>query len=683
MIKQLLAIVTIGIISIAPYLDNTDRNSWFEDDTFIVSVEGKINRIRRSDPDWKPQSEFEQYHEQIYQEQERQRKEKMKELLESTANVCTNGKDPSQLSLQDYINEFIAGPCQPVILVPGIIATILQVKIDCETLQAKRPDIFENCGWQTCSASKFWLKKPNEEYRLWMGSINSPFTIAMTNKKSKCFGDFIELYYDKSKKDPKERYSAAPGISITWYGNTPLSADAECGTTAIQELSTDSIIKSSMCDTKGYHTFSDTLKNMGYIPGLTMQAAPYDFRKSIVASESQKYIKKSIETFYKLTGKTTYIFGHSLGSLHATEAIYNMTPEEKQKVAGIVTMAGPLLGATKTFKPQVGGDDSYMFKVLSIDAGINWYAQRKMSRTSSSVVDLYPKDTYFRFRTETWMQQILDRIKWDKEFLSTGKRPSRPNPLNWFPEPDQICGADFEERSNHCQLLMSDMSEHFLRVVDKLYYSTEESMIEALSENINSDALQQLLEYVQETKRVKADNLEHPGVPMVVIYAANQLTPAQFEYDKQPQPIVDSSDDFYLPDHIQKAYGDATVLASSAMTPAIKWIYEHKNGQTNIPTKLVEYCSQYSGDAVSSIYDSTDEQQQKQFTESGYLGLTCSCKYGQTGIDNCSHGCIISDALLIQFASQVLTTNWKSTISQTTATEIELKAIKEGCTNLH
>lgn len=77
-----------------------------------------------------------------------------------------------------------------------------------------------------------------------------------------------------------------------------------------------------------------------------------------------------------------------------------------------------------------------MFKVLSIDAGINWYAQRKMSRTSSSVVDLYPKDTYFRFRTETWMQQILDRIKWDKEFLSTGKRPSRPNPLNWFPEPD-------------------------------------------------------------------------------------------------------------------------------------------------------------------------------------------------------------------------------------------------------
>lgn len=41
-----------------------------------------------------------------------------------------------------------------------------------------------------------------------------------------------------------------------------------------------------MCDVKGFHVVSDGLKNMGYIPGLTMQAIPYDFRKSIAASES-------------------------------------------------------------------------------------------------------------------------------------------------------------------------------------------------------------------------------------------------------------------------------------------------------------------------------------------------------------------------------------------------------------
>lgn len=41
-----------------------------------------------------------------------------------------------------------------------------------------------------------------------------------------------------------------------------------------------------MCDIHGYHSINDLFKNMGYIPGLTMQAAPYDFRLSIAASET-------------------------------------------------------------------------------------------------------------------------------------------------------------------------------------------------------------------------------------------------------------------------------------------------------------------------------------------------------------------------------------------------------------
>lgn len=34
---------------------------------------------------------------------------------------------------------------------------------------------------------------------------------------------------------------------------------------------------------------------------------------------------------------------------------------------------------------------------------------------------------------------------------------------------------------------MHDMSEHFLKVVDKLYYSTEESTKEAITDNINAN----------------------------------------------------------------------------------------------------------------------------------------------------------------------------------------------------
>lgn len=42
-------------------------------------------------------------------------------------------------------------------------------------------------------------------------------------------------------------------------------------------------------------------------------------------------------------------------------------------VAGLLAVGGPLLGATKTFKPQFGGDDSYMLNVLLLDAGLNFY----------------------------------------------------------------------------------------------------------------------------------------------------------------------------------------------------------------------------------------------------------------------------------------------------------------------
>jgi lecithin-cholesterol acyltransferase len=122
---------------------------------------------------------------------------------------------------------------------------------------------------------------------------------------------------------------------------------------------------------------------------------------------------------------------------------------------------------------------------------------------------------------------------------------------------------------------MNDLSEHFLKVADKLYYATEESTAEAIRDNIREHGVQRILDYIDETKREHGDNVDHPGVPMVVVYAAHEYTPFQFEYYKNPAVVTEASDDFYYPDVITKAIGDSTVLASSAMAPGIKWIYEH------------------------------------------------------------------------------------------------------------
>lgn len=68
-----------------------------------------------------------------------------------------------------------------------------------------------------------------------------------------------------------------------------------------------------------------------------------------------------------------------------------------------MAIGGPLLGATKTFKPSFGGDDSYLINLLVMNTGLNLYSQQKMVYTASSVVDLYPKDAFIRFRNEPWM----------------------------------------------------------------------------------------------------------------------------------------------------------------------------------------------------------------------------------------------------------------------------------------
>lgn len=63
---------------------------------------------------------------------------------------CTQGIDPKTLSHKKYLMEFSKGPCAPVIIVPALFSTKLQVKIDCPVLLEKNRKIFEQCGWNAC-----------------------------------------------------------------------------------------------------------------------------------------------------------------------------------------------------------------------------------------------------------------------------------------------------------------------------------------------------------------------------------------------------------------------------------------------------------------------------------------------------------------------------------------------------
>ena len=57
--------------------------------------------------------------------------------------------------------------------------------------------------------------------------------------------------------------------------------------------------------------------------------------------------------------------------------------------------------------------------------------------------------------------------------------------------------------------------------------------------------------------------------------------------------MIESTNDFYFPNITKFSLGDGTVMTTSAITPAIKWIWEHQNNQIHHPTKLVEFCGIY------------------------------------------------------------------------------------------
>lgn len=66
-----------------------------------------------------------------------------------------NFNDQKIKTRKDYLKAFAKGPCSPIIIVPGVMASKLVVEIQCRILQERQPEIFKQCGWNACGFSPF------------------------------------------------------------------------------------------------------------------------------------------------------------------------------------------------------------------------------------------------------------------------------------------------------------------------------------------------------------------------------------------------------------------------------------------------------------------------------------------------------------------------------------------------
>ena len=121
---------------------------------------------------------------QAYEQQDQEYAENIEKTLGSTKFACTNGKDPKSISRHEYLAEFKSGPCNPVVVLPGIGGSKLRVEIDCGKFKVADPSGFDSCGWKRCIG----LQVPNKEYKIWIPTALVPMSIFLdTDNARKCF----------------------------------------------------------------------------------------------------------------------------------------------------------------------------------------------------------------------------------------------------------------------------------------------------------------------------------------------------------------------------------------------------------------------------------------------------------------------------------------------------------------
>lgn len=577
---------------------------------------------------------------------------------------CINGRNSENLTQKQQLEEFIKGPCSPIIIVPGILGTSLRVEIDCGILKTKNPEIFSSCGWETCSPYQFWLSKPEAEYKLWLTDLLSPLSMfSMLESSHKCFNELIQINFNESSINEEERYSSPKGVKITWDGNTKLTKESnECGAAAIQELSGAIHLG---CQTEGFGKFIKSLENLGYQNSISFQALPYDFRKGVIYNDFNALLKRAIGYLYDLTGKKVTIIGHSLGNNHILHAFNTMDQVEKdQMVFEYIAIGPPFTGTLNSLQAELSGFKEFQFENV---IGLSFNAQKSFLG-SPSLYECLPFDTFERFKDEEWMNEIIERIEQEKKFPANseiGREFWTKNnfSLNWFPSPIETCGNNLDQEKKCSTNLIDFSKEALVKIGNKEFFTTKEDLFDLIR---NYSAFQkEPLKIYQSALENKLNLLQNPNVPTTIIYSSLLNTTKRINYKINPQEQTIKKNEFFWDEELIYGKGDGNMLSSSILVPASKWIWELKNQTPNAkPIKVYEMCSNY-------------ENSQNNSHDSIFSGYECKCLKNNE-IKNCIHSCLISDSGVIDLIFQRIKKHPKIEKNRKLL-EINYESLEEKC----
>ena len=294
------------------------------------------------------------------------------EVNEDTGSCLLSKEDTKKIISKNFGQEidepsdelrFIFGKCNPIILVPGMLSTKLEIKINCDGLYNNEIDIFKKmrfyCGNYVCSD----VKNKYEEQELFI-TIGGAFQIVYTqdtNKYSACLGYFLTFFNSKKACSPYEdngnndeyvcNYSE--NIEIGYYGSfTNTKSEGKCGLNAIQNVIMPPGIEqfADIGIAKSYAPLITRLENKGYKPGFSLAGIPNDYRHFLANNKfTTDAIKYQVETLYKNTGKKVVLIGHSFGTITVLNNLihYKNDKDLLNKIKKFIAVGPPFAGSTE------------------------------------------------------------------------------------------------------------------------------------------------------------------------------------------------------------------------------------------------------------------------------------------------------------------------------------------------
>ena len=261
---------------------------------------------------------------------------------------------------------FIAGNCNPVILIPGLFGVKLKTQIDCKNLFEKEKDFYKKLKF-FCSSDVCQKVDTVEELEFFL-KLSGPFGFGTRggNKYNACFSYLIN-FFNEEKDCASNSCSISVYIKITFDGGTKKTyKDSKCGTTAIKNVGNLPQLLHYYTDV--YAKVLDLFEDIGYSYGFSLGGIPNDFRKFATNELSKKKFRFLVESLYENTGKPVIIVAHSYGNLVILNNLVSKDNEDLiPKIKKFVSIAPPYAGSSKLLDGYLHDlkDFNYLFNLIN------------------------------------------------------------------------------------------------------------------------------------------------------------------------------------------------------------------------------------------------------------------------------------------------------------------------------